>query len=111
MKPIKEAKYQQALSSIEFTLHYRVKPKCLGHCEDTNIDTLQELINNYEKLERAYSMACYVIAHTNNKMTPAEIKDCEEDWKTFLLDVKEEELYKAIEVRENETCKKLYIKQ
>ena len=47
-------KHQEALSSISFTLHYRVKPKTLGRCEDENLDLLQELVDkvpHYEKLE------------------------------------------------------------
>ena len=40
---------EEALSSIEFTLHQRVKPKKLGHCEDDNLDVLWELINEHFK--------------------------------------------------------------
>lgn len=40
---------EEALSSIEFTLHQRVKPKKLGHCEDYNLDVLWELINEHFK--------------------------------------------------------------
>lgn len=40
---------EEALSSIEFTLHQRVKPKKLGHCEDGNLDVLWELINEHFK--------------------------------------------------------------
>lgn len=42
-------KCEEALSSIEFTLHQRVKPKKLGHCEDDNLDVLWELINEHFK--------------------------------------------------------------
>ena len=38
-------KYQEALSSILFTLHLRVKPKILGNCEDENLEVLQELVD------------------------------------------------------------------
>ena len=38
-------KYQEAISSITFTMHLRVKPKALGHCEDENLDLLQELVD------------------------------------------------------------------
>ena len=38
---------EEALSSIEFTLHQRVKPKKLGHCEDDNLDVLWELIKEH----------------------------------------------------------------
>lgn len=40
---------EEALSSIEFTLHQRVKPKKLGHCEDDNLNILWELINEHFK--------------------------------------------------------------
>lgn len=30
-------KYTEAMSSIIFTMHYRVKPKYLGHSEDENL--------------------------------------------------------------------------
>ena len=36
--------YKEALSSILFTMHNRVKPKKLGYCEDTNFEILQELV-------------------------------------------------------------------
>lgn len=35
---------EEALSSIEFTLHLRVKPKKLGHSEDNNLNVLWGLI-------------------------------------------------------------------
>lgn len=38
-------KYQEALSSVLFTMHNRVKPKALGRCEDSNFDLLQELVD------------------------------------------------------------------
>ena len=44
-------KYQEALSSILFTLHLRVKPKILGNCEDENLEVLQELVDSQEKIE------------------------------------------------------------
>ena len=37
------SKYTEALSSIYFTMHSRVKPKTLGHCEDKNLELLEEL--------------------------------------------------------------------
>lgn len=40
---------EEALSSIEFTLHQRVKPKKLGHCEDDNLNILWKLINEHFK--------------------------------------------------------------
>lgn len=40
-------KYQEALSSIVFTLHLRVKPNTLGKCEDENLEILQELVDIY----------------------------------------------------------------
>lgn len=39
------SKYQEALSSITFTMHLRVKPKALSICEDENLDLLQELVD------------------------------------------------------------------
>ena len=38
------SKYTEALSSIYFTMHSRVKPKTLGHCEDKNLEVLEELV-------------------------------------------------------------------
>ena len=38
------SKYTEALSSVYFTLHNRVKPKALGHCEDKNLELLEELV-------------------------------------------------------------------
>ena len=38
-------KYTEALSSIYFTMHNRVKPKSLGHCEDKNLEVLEELVD------------------------------------------------------------------
>ena len=38
------SKYTEALSSIYFTMHNRVKPKTLGHCEDKNLEELEELV-------------------------------------------------------------------
>ena len=38
------SKYTEALSSIYFTMHNRVKPKSLGHCEDKNLEVLEELV-------------------------------------------------------------------
>lgn len=38
-------KYQEALSSVLFTMHNRVKPKALGRCEDSNLDLLQKLVD------------------------------------------------------------------
>ena len=37
-------KYTEALTSIYFTMHNRVKPKTLGHCEDKNLELLEELV-------------------------------------------------------------------
>lgn len=42
-------KCEEALISIEFTLHQRVKPKKLGHCEDENLNILSELIEEHFK--------------------------------------------------------------
>ena len=39
------SKYTEALSSIYFTMHNRVKPKTLGHCEDKNLEVLEEIVN------------------------------------------------------------------
>ena len=38
------SKYTEAISSIYFTMHNRVKPKTLGHCEDRNLEVLEELV-------------------------------------------------------------------
>lgn len=38
-------KYTEALTSIYFTMHNRVKPKTLGHCEDKNLEVLEELVD------------------------------------------------------------------
>lgn len=38
------SKYTEALSSIYFTMHNRVKPRALGHCEDKNLELLEELV-------------------------------------------------------------------
>lgn len=38
------SKYTEALSSIYFTMHNRVKSKTLGHCEDKNLEVLEELV-------------------------------------------------------------------
>lgn len=37
------SKYTEAISSIYFTMHNRVKPKTLGHYEDKNLELLEEL--------------------------------------------------------------------
>ena len=37
------SEYTEARSSIYFTMHNRVKPKTLGHCEDKNLEVLEEL--------------------------------------------------------------------
>nr|DAU83804.1 MAG TPA: Transcription initiation factor IIE, alpha FINGER, Transcription [Caudoviricetes sp.] len=37
------SEYTEAISSIYFTMHNRVKPKTLGHCEDKNLEVLEEL--------------------------------------------------------------------
>ena len=37
------SKYTEAMSSIIFTMHFRVKPKYLGHSEDENMDLMYEL--------------------------------------------------------------------
>ena len=37
------SEYTEAISSIYFTMHNRVKPKTLGHCEDRNLEVLEEL--------------------------------------------------------------------
>ena len=37
-------KYKEALNSIRFTMHYRVKPMKLGRCEDQNLHILEELV-------------------------------------------------------------------
>lgn len=39
------SKYTEAISSIYFTMHNRVKPKTLGHCEDKNLELLEELVD------------------------------------------------------------------
>lgn len=39
------SKYTEAISSIYFTMHNRVKPKTLGHCEDENPE--EKLIDVY----------------------------------------------------------------
>ena len=39
------SKYTEAISSIYFTMHNRVKPKTLGHCEDNNLEVLEELVD------------------------------------------------------------------
>ena len=58
-------KYQEALSSILFTLHLRVKPKILGNCEDENLEVLQELVDRatpkkpiYESKLSRYGYRC-----------------------------------------------------
>lgn len=38
------SEYTEAISSIYFTMHNRVKPKTLGHCEDKNLELLEELV-------------------------------------------------------------------
>lgn len=38
------SEYTEAISSIYFTMHNRVKPKTLGHCEDRNLEILEELV-------------------------------------------------------------------
>ena len=38
------SKYKEALSSIYFTMHNRVKPRALGRCEDKNLELLEELV-------------------------------------------------------------------
>lgn len=38
------SEYTEAISSIYFTMHNRVKPKTLGHCEDKNLEVLEELV-------------------------------------------------------------------
>lgn len=43
-------KYQEALHSIYFTFHQRVKPKYLSVCEDENLKIIEELV--YEKTEQ-----------------------------------------------------------
>lgn len=40
------SKYTEAISSIYFTMHNRVKPKTLGHCEDRNLELLEELVKH-----------------------------------------------------------------
>lgn len=37
------SKYTEAMSSIIYTMHFRVKPKYLGHVEDENMDLMYEL--------------------------------------------------------------------
>ena len=37
------SKELEALASITFTLHKRVKPKALGSCEDKNLEILQKI--------------------------------------------------------------------
>lgn len=37
------SEYTEAILSIYFTMHNRVKPKTLGHCEDKNLEVLEEL--------------------------------------------------------------------
>lgn len=37
------SKYTEAMSSIIYTMHFRVKPKYLGHAEDKNMDLMYEL--------------------------------------------------------------------
>ena len=37
------SEYTEAMSSIIFTMHFRVKPKYLGHVEDKNMDLMYEL--------------------------------------------------------------------
>ena len=39
------SEYTEAISSIYFTMHNRVKPKTLGHCEDKNLELLEELVD------------------------------------------------------------------
>lgn len=39
------SEYTEAISSIYFTMHNRVKPKTLGHCEDKNLEVLEELVD------------------------------------------------------------------
>ena len=38
------SKYTEAISSIYFTMHKRVRPKTLGYCEDKNLEVLEELV-------------------------------------------------------------------
>ena len=55
------SKYTEAISSIYFTMHNRVKPKTLGHCEDRNLELLEELVERAtpkkpkEKIINVYS--------------------------------------------------------
>ena len=42
------SKASEALSSIAFTMHQRVKPLALSRCEDANIDILNVLVDRDE---------------------------------------------------------------
>ena len=88
------SKYREALFSITFTMHHRVKPKYLSVCEDENLETLRELVekdkefqSRKEKLivgsewecvsqclaERVAMLQCYTrIMNIDNMVTIAE---------------------------------------
>ena len=66
------SKYTEALSSIYFTMHNRVKPKTLGHCEDKNLEVLEELVEratpkpvNKKSAIMSY-MKTHILLHTGN---------------------------------------------
>ena len=64
------SKYEEALSSILFTMHYRVKPKKLGYCEDENFKILQELVDKatpkkVKNIENHYLFETYELDHTS----------------------------------------------
>lgn len=59
-------KYKEALWSIDFTMHNRVKPKYLQNVEDENFEILYELVEKHEQLEKALDKACEELARINN---------------------------------------------
>ena len=61
-------KYKEALWSIDFTMHNRVKPKYLQNVEDENFEILYELVEKHEQLEKALDKACEELSRLNNDL-------------------------------------------
>lgn len=58
-------KYTEAMSSIIFTMHYRVKPKYLGHSEDENLDLMYELAEKATPMKPKNKFLDQPVRYTN----------------------------------------------
>ena len=80
-------KYEEALESARETNWHNIWhiDSVVSEQMDRYLDVLEELLNKYEKLEKALDKACETLVTYDTKGNYAKLKWNEEKWKEWLL--------------------------